>query len=337
MDGVTAEQIRNAQLWETTDRRNSALVGVLKQACSSNKFKQKQELWEIKGVEDFGSATAISMKTNTGELRIVNTIPKGAETTLNNVNKYAEERAKNADHKEDIQLERFCDGNDAAWRPDTFFTETCGQEEIPPWPIRPTELFTNPHLVMRIMAQRMEEKKRKKKEKKLQAEKEGKKADSDGKKSKKDKKDKKSKKKDKKSKKKDKDGKSKKEKKEKAEAKQKGPAADSAPAGKRPAVVDAPKVMLVRRRDPEAEGGSGTGAGAPGSAADRPAGRGATGNRAAATHAGARGSGGDGPEVLGSSSSSSSSDEEGPRPAPGGRPAPRVSFGDELVEEPDWS
>merc|ERR1712113_496751 len=82
----------------------------------------------------------------------------------------AEERAKMADSKEDVQLERFCDGNDSAWRPDSFFTETCGEEEVPPWPIRPTELFTNPSIVMRIMAQQMEKKKQKKKEKKLQKE-----------------------------------------------------------------------------------------------------------------------------------------------------------------------
>merc|ERR1712039_357039 len=94
----------------------------------------------------------------------------GASVTGNNVNKYAEERAKMADSKEDVQLERFCDGNDAAWRPDTFFTETCGEDDVPPWPIRPTELFTNPSIVMRIMAQQMEKKKQKKKEKKLQKE-----------------------------------------------------------------------------------------------------------------------------------------------------------------------
>merc|ERR1712176_1431044 len=80
------------------------------------------------------------------------------------------ERARNADKKEDKQLERFCDGNDASWRPDTFFTETCGEDEVPPWPIRPTELFTNPSIVMRIMAQQMEKKKQKKKDKKLQKE-----------------------------------------------------------------------------------------------------------------------------------------------------------------------
>merc|ERR1712113_1046418 len=120
----------------------------------------------------------------------------------------AEERAKMADSKEDVQLERFCDGNDSAWRPDTFFTETCGEGDVPPWPIRPTELFTNPSIVTRIMAQQMEKKKQKKLQKKLEKkdkkDKSAKKGKSE-KKAKKAKKAKKRKKKEKKDKEKDKE------------------------------------------------------------------------------------------------------------------------------------
>merc|ERR1711974_193223 len=110
------------------------------------------------------------------------------------------ERARHADGKEDTQLERFCDGNDAAWRPDTFFTEVCGQDDVPPWPIRPTELFTNPHIVMKIMAQQMEEKKARKREKKQnkEADKRNKEADKKAKSSKKFKKGRKKDKKEKK-------------------------------------------------------------------------------------------------------------------------------------------
>merc|ERR1711972_828109 len=176
-DGITASQIRSAKLWETTERKNTALVAVLKQACSRNKAIEKQQLWEQRDREDHGSASSISLKTRDGEVRNIPTVPKGAEVTSNSVNKYAAERARHADGKEDVQLERFCDGNDAAWRPDTFFTEVCGQDEVPPWPIRPTELFTNPTIVMRIMAQRMEKKKQKKAEKKRQKEDQKKKKD----------------------------------------------------------------------------------------------------------------------------------------------------------------
>merc|ERR1712029_630363 len=111
--------------------------------------------------------------------------------TDNNVNRYAQERERNADAKEDVQLNRFCNGNDTAWRPDTFFTGVCGGDDVPPWPIRPTELFTNPHLMMRIVGEQIEKKKQKKKDKK-------------SKKDAKDKKSKKEKKKEKKSKKKSK-------------------------------------------------------------------------------------------------------------------------------------
>merc|ERR1712187_716775 len=89
-----------------------------------------------------------------------------AKVTENNVNKYEEERARNAETKEDTQLNRFCDGNDHAWRPDTFFTEACGKEEVPPWPVRPSELFANPQICMRIMAATFEKKEQKRKEKK---------------------------------------------------------------------------------------------------------------------------------------------------------------------------
>lgn len=172
MDGITAEQIRNAKLWETTERKNPALVQVLKQACSRNKAIEKKQLWEQKDREDRGSASSISLKSRDGLVRNIAKVPRGAEVTDNNVNKYEQERARNADGKEDTQLDRFCNGNDTAWRPDTFFTEVCGDDDVPPWPIRPTELFTNPHIVMKIMAQQMEEKKRKRREKKQRKEEE---------------------------------------------------------------------------------------------------------------------------------------------------------------------
>mmetsp|Transcript_76810 Transcript_76810/g.221943 ORF Transcript_76810/g.221943 Transcript_76810/m.221943 type:complete len:286 (+) Transcript_76810:152-1009(+) len=166
MDGITEDQLRSAKLWETTDRKNTALVQVLKQACARNKAIEKQQLWEQKDREDNGSASSVSLKGRDGSVRTVARVPAGAHVTDNSTNRYAEERAKNADKKEDVQLERFCDGNDVAWRPDTFFTEVCGEDDVPPWPIRPTELFTNPHIVMKIMAQQMEKKKQKKLEKK---------------------------------------------------------------------------------------------------------------------------------------------------------------------------
>merc|ERR1712060_203705 len=155
------------QLWETTERKNTALVQVLKQECARNKAVEKQQLWEQRDREDHGSASSISIKTRDGEVRNIPAVPKGAEVTSNSVNKYAAERARHADGKEDVQLERFCNGNDSAWRPDTFFTEVCGQDDVPPWPIRPTELFTNPHIVMKIMAQQMEEKQLRKRDKQV--------------------------------------------------------------------------------------------------------------------------------------------------------------------------
>lgn len=212
MDGVTAGQIRSAQLWETVERKNSALVQVLKQTCSRNKAVQKQDCWEAKDVQDHGSINTISLKTAAGEFKQFGKIPEGATVTENNINRYAEERERNADAKEDVQLNRFCNGNDTAWRPDTFFTDVCGGDEIPPWPIRPTELFTNPHLMMRIMAEQMERRKQKKQEKKERKEK--------GKKSKKDKKEKSKKSKHKGKKvKKEKEKKAKKHKKDKHEGK----------------------------------------------------------------------------------------------------------------------
>mmetsp|Transcript_96064 Transcript_96064/g.275890 ORF Transcript_96064/g.275890 Transcript_96064/m.275890 type:complete len:259 (-) Transcript_96064:69-845(-) len=193
MDGITAEQIRSGQLWEATERKNSALVQVLKQVCSRNKAIERQQLWQQKDREDHGSRSCITLKSRDGEVRSITRVPAGAKVTDNNTNKYARERAKLADHKEDCQLERFCDGNDSAWRPDTFFTDTCGGDDIPPWPIRPSELFTNPTIVMRIMAQQMEKKKDKKLKRKQEKE-EGNKdklGDKSGKKTKKDKKSKK--------------------------------------------------------------------------------------------------------------------------------------------------
>jgi len=161
------EQERSAKLWETQERQNGPLVQVLKQACSRNKAEEKRDLWEAKDVEDFGNRTTISLKSNVGEVKSITRVPLGAEVTSNEFNKYEEERMRRAGAKEDALLRRFCDGNDAAWRPDTFFTETCGTGDVPPWPIRPSELFTNPSILMRIAAERLEKKKAKKLAKKM--------------------------------------------------------------------------------------------------------------------------------------------------------------------------
>merc|ERR1711924_365763 len=73
---------------------------------------------------------------------------------------------RQADQKEDESLRRFCNGRDmSAWRPDNFFSETCGDDEVPPWPVRPNEIFSNPALCMRIMAHKLEQKKKRKQEK----------------------------------------------------------------------------------------------------------------------------------------------------------------------------
>merc|ERR1712194_890454 len=125
----------------------------------------------------------VSVKTAKGDIRTITKVPKGANVTLHGVNKYEEERLRNMENKENTQLNKFCDGNDTTWRPEHFFTETCGDDDVPPWPIRPTELFTNPHLMMKIMGQQMEKKKAQKEKKKLE-----KMNNKDGEKKKKDKK-----------------------------------------------------------------------------------------------------------------------------------------------------
>jgi len=170
MDVITAQQIRTAQQFEQSDRKNDALVNVLKQACSRNRAIEKRQLWQEKDRQDHGSASSISLKSNDGEVHCIQKVPAGAVVTQNGINKYEDERRQNANLKEDVQLNRFCDGQDNAWRPDSFFTEECGQEEVPPWPIRPTELFTNPHLCLRIMAMQMDKSKELKKAKKLKKE-----------------------------------------------------------------------------------------------------------------------------------------------------------------------
>mmetsp|Transcript_90881 Transcript_90881/g.257419 ORF Transcript_90881/g.257419 Transcript_90881/m.257419 type:complete len:263 (-) Transcript_90881:258-1046(-) len=207
MDGFLESQLKSAQLFESTEKTSEALVKVLKQACSRNRAIEKRQLWEQKSREDHGSATSISLKSRDGEVHSIAKVPSGAAVTHNDVNKFEQDRQKNADTKEDAQLNRFCDGQDNAWRPDSFFTDTLGDEDIPPWPMRPNELFTNPHLCMRIMAAQTEKKRQKKLEKRLKGD------DKKGKKARKAKKDKKSGKKTKKGK---KEKKPKKEKKEKA-------------------------------------------------------------------------------------------------------------------------
>merc|ERR1712232_337195 len=124
-----------------------------------------KDLWDQKSREDHGSATTLSLKSNTGVIKNVAVIPKGADVTANAVNKYEDERKRLADQKEDMALRRFCNGKDNAWRPDNFFSEACGQEEVPPWPVRPNEIFSNPALCMRIMAHQLEQKEKRKQEK----------------------------------------------------------------------------------------------------------------------------------------------------------------------------
>jgi len=166
-------------------------VNTLKQACSRNRAIEKQNLWKERHEQDHGSNTIVSLKSKDGEVHTYNKVPAGADVTQNGINKYADDRVKNAAQKEDLQLRRFCDGQDAAWRPDNFFVEGLGEsEDLPPWPMRPTELFTNPHLNVKIMAEQMARQKLLRKAKKM-AKKELK-AETKG--SKKDKKDKKLKK-----------------------------------------------------------------------------------------------------------------------------------------------
>eukprot|EP00927_Polykrikos_kofoidii_P067390 TRINITY_DN62881_c0_g1_i1.p1 TRINITY_DN62881_c0_g1~~TRINITY_DN62881_c0_g1_i1.p1 ORF type:complete len:405 (+),score=126.88 TRINITY_DN62881_c0_g1_i1:40-1215(+) len=160
-------------IFENTDERGEALVNVLKQACSRNKAIEKQEMRHQKKKEDFGSATSVTLKSNDGEVTNVTKVPQGANVTNNAVNQYEAERIRNAELKENTQLHRFCNGKDDAWRPDFFFTDTCGQADIPPWPIRPAEVFSNPSLCVRIMAHQLERRKlRKQAKKQKKAEKE---------------------------------------------------------------------------------------------------------------------------------------------------------------------
>jgi len=193
MNVVTARQIKAAQKFEdTVDRGNDALVNTLKQACSRNRAIEKQDLWKERHEQDHGSKYVVSLKSKDGEVHRITKVPTGANVTQNDTNKYAEDRKKYAAAKEDLQLRRFCDGQDTAWRPDSFFVEECGDEDLPPWPVRPTELFTNPHLSFKVMAEQMERQKLLRKAKKM-AKKELK-AENKDKVSKKDKKDKKDKK-----------------------------------------------------------------------------------------------------------------------------------------------
>mmetsp|Transcript_24326 Transcript_24326/g.32838 ORF Transcript_24326/g.32838 Transcript_24326/m.32838 type:complete len:392 (-) Transcript_24326:218-1393(-) len=170
VDVVSAQQIKVAQQFDQADRKNETLVHVLKQACSRNKAIEKKELWDERHRQDHGSSSCISLKSNDGDFHALAKIPAGAEVTLNSINKYDEERRRFAAHKEDNQLDRFCDGQDTAWRPDSYFTEVCSQEKVPPWPIRPTELFTNPHITFRIRAAQFEKRKAKKAAKRLEKE-----------------------------------------------------------------------------------------------------------------------------------------------------------------------
>merc|ERR1712129_434371 len=104
-----------------------------------------------------------------GVVRTVPVISDSAEVSRNGINNYEAERRKMAEQKEDRCLERLCDGKDASWRPDNFFSDALGEDDLP-WPMRPTDFFANPVMVHRVVnayeASRNMSKKEKKKLKK---------------------------------------------------------------------------------------------------------------------------------------------------------------------------
>mmetsp|Transcript_48326 Transcript_48326/g.113100 ORF Transcript_48326/g.113100 Transcript_48326/m.113100 type:complete len:480 (-) Transcript_48326:52-1491(-) len=195
------------------------LKATLKQALSKNKYVQKKGMWEQRAVEDKPDENfAMSLKNADGELLgVIPKLPETAKVTSNDNNKYETERLKRASEKEDALLNKYCDGKDNAWRPDSYFEETLGERNVP-WPMRPTDFYNNPNLVSRVVMA-FEESRRIQKDKKKKEEKAAKKKEKKDKKSKK-KKDKKEKK-NKKEKNKKKEKEREKEKEEKKEKKEK--------------------------------------------------------------------------------------------------------------------
>mmetsp|Transcript_92581 Transcript_92581/g.145304 ORF Transcript_92581/g.145304 Transcript_92581/m.145304 type:complete len:296 (-) Transcript_92581:34-921(-) len=161
----------------TDNAEKSRLRNVLKQALSRNKAHEKRDLWKQKKQEDCGSQFALTLKSNDGQVRSVALVPEGAQVSDNNVNLYEEERRRMSGKKEDKLLDRLCDGQDVAWRPDSFF-EALGDQDVP-WSMRPTDLFANRSMVERIVcayeASRGLSKKEKKKKKDKQKDKKSKK------------------------------------------------------------------------------------------------------------------------------------------------------------------
>merc|ERR1712139_643098 len=152
-----------------------------RQAQSHNKALEKQQLWKQKEVEDRGSRHSLSLKSNDGEVRrTVTKLPASAQVSSNDENLFEEERKRNAKKKGNAQLDRFCDGQDSAWRPDNFFFEMLEEPDLP-WGCRPAEVFNNPTLLSRLMAAykarktEKAEKKKKKEEKKEKKDKKDKK------------------------------------------------------------------------------------------------------------------------------------------------------------------
>mmetsp|Transcript_21608 Transcript_21608/g.48277 ORF Transcript_21608/g.48277 Transcript_21608/m.48277 type:complete len:298 (-) Transcript_21608:88-981(-) len=201
------------------------LKATLKQALSKNKYVQKKGMWEQRAVEDKPDENfAMSLKNADGELLgVIPKLPETAKVTSNDNNKYETERLKRASEKEDALLNKYCDGKDNAWRPDSYFEETLGERNVP-WPMRPTDFYNNPNLVSRVVMA-FEESRRIQKDKKKKEEKAAKKKEKKDKKSKKkkDKKEKKNKKEKnkKKEKEREKEKEEKKEKKEKEKEKEK--------------------------------------------------------------------------------------------------------------------
>lgn len=196
------------------------LLATLKQALSRNKAIEKKQLWQQRQKEDHGSRTSLTLKSRHGEVKTIVKLPDDAEVTSTSVNGFELERAKNAAQKEDRSLARFCSGHDAAWRPDHFFADVLGENDVP-WPIRPTDLFLKPEMVDRILDTRQAKRELSKKLAK-EAKEAKKKSKKDSKKHKKEKDTAKSDKAVKKRKKNKADKRSKKQKKKKEDKKEKG-------------------------------------------------------------------------------------------------------------------
>jgi len=143
-----------------------ALNGALQQALSRNKALEKQQLWAQKRREDHGAPNFLTLRSRDGDVvRTVAKVPADAEVTTNEVNIFEAERRKHAAAKEDTTLSRLCSGQDESWKPDSFFSESLGDKDLP-WSVRPSELLGNPAMVQRIVDAYVASRKRHKREKK---------------------------------------------------------------------------------------------------------------------------------------------------------------------------